>query len=49
MRTDSDVVSAARNAAEQHIPLDEANDFEPGSTESELFIRAYAQACPEPV
>ena len=35
---------AAREAAEQHIPLDEANHYEPGSSLWHQFNAAYAEA-----
>lgn len=39
--TDSDIVAAASAAAEQHIPLREANDYCVGSDNWNTFNRAY--------
>ena len=42
--TNGDIVAAARAAAEQHIPLREANDYCVGSDNWEAFNEAY-RAC----
>lgn len=39
--TDNDIQAAARAAAEQHIPLREANDYCVGSDNWEAFNEAY--------
>ncbi|MBB6559613.1 hypothetical protein HNP48_002280 [Acidovorax soli] len=42
--TDAELSAVARAAAEQCIPLGEANYFEPGSKESAAFTKAYTEA-----
>lgn len=39
--TEADIQATARAAAEHHIPLREANDFDIGSAEWEAFNAAY--------
>lgn len=39
--TNDDIQATARAAAEHHIPLREANDFDIGSAEREAFNAAY--------
>lgn len=39
--TKDDIKAAARAAAEQHIPVREANDYDIGSPEWDTFNQAY--------